>query len=205
MRRRSQLLGGSLVLLALSACGQPTTSTGPASTGGASPSPSPMAGMDHGGMGHSEATTTSETPFDATFIDSMIRHHEGAIEMARQALEEAEHPEVRELAQEIIDAQQQEIEQMQSWRQEWYPDLPPTGSMHMMDEQMIGDDTSKPFDQRFIEGMIIHHQGAIDMAREAQQQAERQEIQELATTIITDQQREIEQMEQWLREWYGVQ
>jgi uncharacterized protein (DUF305 family) len=160
---------------------------------------SPMSGMDHSMM------MDPSRPFDAQFIDSMIEHHRGAIDMAEQVLAEAEHPELRALAEAIIAAQTQEIEQMTAWRQAWYPDLAPTGGMGMgMGEMMIAEDASKPFDQRFLEAMISHHQGAIDMALMAQPMAEHQEIKDLADAIIGAQEAEIAQMQAWLQEWYGV-
>jgi uncharacterized protein (DUF305 family) len=103
-------------------------------------------------------------------------------------------------AEEIMAAQSQEIEQMTTWRQEWYPDLPPTGGLDMgMGEMKISAEESKPFDQRFMEAMISHHQGAIEMAQVARQMAEHEEIRTLAETIIAAQQAEIEQMQRWLR------
>jgi len=159
-----------------------------------------MSGMDHGAM-----TVDPARPFDAQFIDSMIEHHQGAIAMAQQALEQAEHPELKQMAEDIIAAQNQEIEQMTAWRQAWYQDLAPTGGMGMgMGEMEISSDESKPFDQRFIEAMISHHQGAIDMAKMALDMAEHQEIKTLADAIIAAQQAEIEQMQGWLQEWFGV-
>lgn len=135
----------------------------------------------------------------------MIEHHQGAIAMAQQALEQAEQAELKQMAEDVIAAQTQEIEQMTNWRQEWYPDLAPTGGMGMgMGEMMIADDASKPFDQRFMEAMISHHQGAIAMAQMAQQMAEHEEIRTLADAIIAAQQAEIEQMRGWLQAWFGV-
>ncbi len=64
----------------------------------------------------------NEEPFDKAFIDNMIPHHESAIEMAHVVLEESENPEIREIAGAIVDAQEREIEQMTSWRAEWYPE-----------------------------------------------------------------------------------
>ena len=111
---------------------------------------------------------------------------------------------VSQLAEEIIAAQNAEIEQMQAWRGEWYPDLAATGGMEMgMGEMMISEDESVPFDQRFIEAMISHHQGAIAMAEMALEQAEHEEIRMLAEDIIAAQNAEIEQMQAWLEEWYG--
>lgn len=191
----------------------------------------PMAGMDHsrmmtdtqmmtettmmsgagmisdtqmGGMDHSMMNLDPSQPFDAQFIDSMIEHHQGAIEMAEQARAEAEHAELRTLAEAIIAAQTQEIEELTTWRQNWYPDLAPTEGMGMdMGEMAISSDASKPFDQRFIEAMISHHQGAIEMAHMAQHMAEHAEIKTLAAAIITAQQAEIEQMQTWLQAWFG--
>ena len=59
-------------------------------------------------------------PFDRAFIDAMIPHHQSAIAMAGAALQHAVHPEIAELAQAIVDAQQAEIDQMTEWRAEWY-------------------------------------------------------------------------------------
>lgn len=170
------------------------------------------------GMEHSSMMTGTEVitktqmadmdpakPFDAQFIDGMIAHHQGAIKMAKQALEQAEHEELRTLAENIIAAQTQESEEMMAWRQSWYPDLPPTGGMSMnMGDMAIDTDTIKPFDQAFIEAMISHHQGAIEMAKMAQHMAEHEEIKHLADAIITAQQAEIEQLQGWLQAWYNV-
>jgi uncharacterized protein (DUF305 family) len=72
-------------------------------------------------MDDPEAFANAE-PFDLAFIEAMIPHHEGAIEMAEVALENSENEEIRVLAEEIIAAQRAEIEQMEAWREEWYPE-----------------------------------------------------------------------------------
>ncbi|MGY6530452.1 MAG: DUF305 domain-containing protein [Cyanobacterium sp.] len=58
--------------------------------------------------------------FELRFIDAMIPHHEAAVMMAQDALEKSDNPEIQALAQNIIDSQQTEIEQLQQWRGEWY-------------------------------------------------------------------------------------
>jgi uncharacterized protein (DUF305 family) len=161
-----------------------------------------MAGMDHNNMGG----MMGECSYDALFIDSMIMHHEGAITMAKQALEKAERPEIKQLSEAIITAQEREITQMQQWRTAWFPHLAETQGMGMdMGTMEVAGDASKPFDQRFIEAMIPHHESAITMAKDAQQNAERAEIKQLAGEIITAQESEIAQMRGWLNEWYGVE
>jgi uncharacterized protein (DUF305 family) len=212
----------SLLALVLGACGQQETgssdggttsgmaSATPVASGmdhGAMPSMSPsasadpMSGMDHGNMG----TETSNAPYDAQFIDSMIEHHTGAIMMAEDALKQSQRPEIKQLAQNIIDSQQKEVEQMTSWREQWYPGLAPTSGMGMdMGDMTVGGDPNQPYDQRFITAMIAHHNGAIAMAEDARTKAEHAEIKQLAEAIITAQEAEVAQLQQWEKDWFGA-
>ncbi|MDZ4720875.1 MAG: DUF305 domain-containing protein [Roseiflexaceae bacterium] len=199
------ILSGLLFLLAgiMAACGSSPAATSATSVPATPVTVAPTAdGMGHTAMpGMGDATGAS---YDATFIDSMILHHDGAISMANQALTSAEHPEIKQLAQAIVSAQQSEIGKMRDWRTAWYPNLATTQGMGMDMGAMMIADGATPFDQRFIEAMIPHHQSAIVMARDALQKAERQEIKDLAQAIITAQEAEIAQMRQWLKQWYGI-
>jgi uncharacterized protein (DUF305 family) len=82
-----------------------------------------MAGMDHGSMGMASGEMVMENGkySDERFIDAMVPHHQGAIEMAQVASEKSENLRIKELAENIIVAQKQEIEQIKQWRKEWYP------------------------------------------------------------------------------------
>lgn len=134
----------------------------------------------------------------------MIVHHQGAIGMAQQALQEATQPEIKTMAEAIIEGQQAEIDRMQSWRAAWFPDLTPIDVTGMdMGPMQVSDEAGKPFDQRFSEAMIPHHEGALAMAEDALQKAEQPEIKELAQAIINAQETEIAQMRQWRQEWFG--
>jgi uncharacterized protein (DUF305 family) len=233
MIRRSIVSALLVVTLLLSACGAVQQSAAPGATSAASVPSAAVAptttqtapavvgtttSMDHGGMTATavpEATATgmdhggmmageSNAPYDAQFIDSMIEHHEGAIAMANQALQEASRPELKTLAQAIVTAQEAEVKQLQDWRTSWYPDLTDTGGMGMdMGDMDVSGDANVPFDQRFITAMIAHHEGAIAMAKDAQQKAEHSEIKTLAQNIISAQESEITQMQQWQQEWFG--
>lgn len=73
-----------------------------------------MKGMDMGKM-----KSMSGNAFDLMFIEKMTAHHAGAITMAKEALTKAEHPEIKKMAQQIIAAQQREIDQMSAWKAAW--------------------------------------------------------------------------------------
>lgn len=72
---------------------------------------------------------TSASPFDRTFIDMMIPHHQAAIKMARTTLEKGKDPGVRDLAERVIAAQSKEIEDMNKWRAAWYGKPSPAGGV----------------------------------------------------------------------------
>ena len=81
--------------------------------------------------GHSMGGTTTDMtadidklkdadPFDKAFIEGMIAHHESAIAAAKLAEGEASKAELRQLAGEIIAAQEREITEMKAWLEAWY-------------------------------------------------------------------------------------
>ncbi len=76
-------------------------------------------------------------------------------------------------------------------------------SMNAMNDE-LADKTGDDFDKAFITQMVTHHQGAIIMASEAKQKANHQEIKDLANAIITAQQKEIDEMKGWYKNWYGT-
>ncbi len=73
-------------------------------------------------------------------------------------------------------------------------------SMEGMSDSLQGK-TGDAFDKTFLAEMIVHHEGAVEMARMAQKQAKHQQIRQLADDIITAQQRELDEMRQWQKDW----
>jgi uncharacterized protein (DUF305 family) len=173
-----------------------------------------MAGMDHGPMGMGSGGMAREMVMengkysDRAFIDAMVPHHQGAIEMAEVALENAEHEEIRSLAEDIVSAQEAEIEQLKAIKQHEFgtSEVPMEMSAGEMQAMGMTDPDAlankDPFDKAFIDAMIPHHQSAIEMAQVALAESENPEIRELARDIVDAQMREIAQMQEWRREWY---
>jgi uncharacterized protein (DUF305 family) len=73
----------------------------------------------------------------------------------------------------------------------------------MMKGMMAGLEgkTGLEFDQAFLSEMIIHHQGAVDMAKQVLATSKRPELMKLANEIIAAQTKEIEMMKKWQTEW----
>jgi uncharacterized protein (DUF305 family) len=75
-------------------------------------------------------------------------------------------------------------------------------TMAGMNAELAGK-TGDAFDQAFISEMILHHQGAVEMAQLALTNAKHQEIKDLAAAIIAAQNKEIADMKAWQQAWYG--
>ena len=172
-------------LIAISACGSSTSSdTTIAST---------PAGAD----------VPSFNDDDAMFAQMMIPHHEQAVTMSELALENTANPDVIALATAIRDAQGPEIEQMKSW-------LDGKSESHMHDMEMGGMLTEAElkelaslkdaaFDQMFLNAMIAHHEGALDMVSMIKDST-KAEVKKLYENIVTSQSAEIEAMKALLKE-----
>jgi len=184
------------------------------------PSIAQMGNMKHGNMGEmSMELGVADANFDLRFIDGMTPHHQGAVVMAKEALQKSKRPEIKKLAAAMIKAQDKEIAQMQQWRKAWYPQVSSTpmawnsqmGHMMSMSKEqkqgmMMNMDlgaADNNFDLRFINAMIPHHEGALEMAKDAQSKSKRPEIKKLAQEILSSQKVEITQMQQWRKSWYG--
>lgn len=145
-------------------------------------------------------TEAGFSPQDQNFAEMMIPHHQQAIEMADLALQKSQNEEVIALATQIKAAQDPEIVEMSSW-----PGVnPETHRGHAMDGMLSDDEMqelreadSLQFDRLFVQGMIKHHQGAIDMADEVKN-SDNEIVSNLARSIISTQRDEIQLMEDLL-------
>jgi uncharacterized protein (DUF305 family) len=152
-----------------------------------------------------EAVTSELIPDDAMFLAMMIPHHEQAVEMSQLAATNGASPEVQKLADTIASAQGPEIGQMQGL-------LEAAGALgelgkhtgHMdgllSEEQMseLKAAQGAEFDRLYLEGMIMHHEGAVAMAQNVIDSGGNATVVALAKQIIAAQTNEIEQMKQML-------
>ncbi len=177
--------------------------------------------MNHGsGMNHDMSMDLgpADADYDLRFVDAMIPHHQGAVEMAQEVLEKSQRPEMKKLAEDIIAAQNREIEQMKQWRKAWYPkanskpmawhaqmghmmEMSPEQIQAMMMKGDLGA-ADADFDLRFLNAMIPHHEGALVMAKDVLSKSKRPEMKQLAQEILSSQEKEINQMKQWRQAWY---
>jgi uncharacterized protein (DUF305 family) len=157
-----------------------------------------------------DTTSTDHNDADVVFAQQMIPHHSQALEMAQLAADRAEDPQVKDLGARIEGAQEPEIEQMQAWLEAWGED-PESEAMDGMEHgdagMMTDDDMARleaaagaEFDAMFLEMMIQHHSGAVDMAETEIADGRFPEAIELATAIKQAQEAEIDQMRRLLDE-----
>ena len=167
----------------------------------------------HSGMSHEEMTSSpgaAEAPYELQFLDTMIAHHSGAVDMAQLVATRAQHAEIKQLAKNIIADQQREIAQMKEWRRNWFGDharavnmdLPGmSNGMSEMNTDKLDELKGNAFDLEFIRQMIPHHDGAVTMAKDLLTHEPNAELHSLADNIINSQEAEIRQMREWDSEW----
>jgi uncharacterized protein (DUF305 family) len=184
-----------------------------------------MAGMDHSAMASADAAPSTKgyeaamagmmkgmmvpptgKP-DLDFMQGMIPHHQGAIDMAKVVLQFGKDEEVKAFAEKVVKAQEGEIAFMNGWLTKIDKNALPTspeaakGNTDAMDAMMLNMMVpySGDADVDFITGMIAHHQGAVDAANVALQFAKDPAVLKLAQDIATAQEGEITFMQEWLK------
>lgn len=164
------------------------------------------AGSDAPGTQEGEAFNNA----DVMFAQMMVPHHEQAIEMSDLILaEDGVDPQITDLATQIKEAQGPEIEQLTTWLEEWgAPDPDSMGTDHgsmdggSTDGMMTDDDIQALEDAEgaeagrlFLEQMIVHHKGAIEMAQTEVDAGDHEGAVEMAGNIVSSQTSEIQTME----------
>lgn len=146
---------------------------------------------------------------DTAFAKSMLGHHRGAVDMAKIELKYGTDADMRDLAQQVIDSQQPEIDTMKKWlanhpdAAEPKPETPEmqqayADGMNAMHGEMMSGIADPVPDMAFARGMLAHHIGAVDMAKVQLKYGKDEEMRKLAQQIIDAQQPEIKIMQEWI-------
>jgi uncharacterized protein (DUF305 family) len=194
-------VGTAMLALLLAAC-----ATTPGTTGDTSSTPAPQGNETREAVAHNQA--------DTEFAQMMIVHHQGALEMADMMISRASSEQVRALSERISSAQGPEIDLMVGWLDAWgeaQPDGMDMGGMDHGGMDMEGMSQQEAMmalsgvegselDRMFLEMMIAHHQGAIEMSQTHIAAGQNADALALAQAIIVAQEAEIAEMELLLTE-----
>jgi len=155
-------------------------------------------------MADMRAMNPSGNP-DHDFAAMMISHHQGAIEMAKAELVGGIDAQIRKMAQDIVAAQEKEIAEMQHSMAALPAGKPGTNAeayealMGSMGRMMHSAPASGKPDRDFVQAMIPHHEGAVEMAKVELRYGRDAKLKAMAQKIIDDQTREIAEMKAWLQ------
>lgn len=114
----------------------------------------------------------ADRTFDLRYINAMIAHHRGAMLLAEQLSKNTSRPEMKTLAQNILVDEPKAIDELYTWKKEWYSDTktvrdPIVANLGPADEK---------FDLRFLNAIIAHHEAGIVMTKETREKSSRAEI-----------------------------
>jgi uncharacterized protein (DUF305 family) len=147
--------------------------------------------------------TMGARPYDLKFIDEMTSHHAGGIKMAQLALSKSQHPEIKTMAQKMIDDQGKDIAEMAAWRSTWFGKSTDIESRSVgMNLTALENASSTDFDLMFLDSMIMHHPSAIYLGEEAQGNAQHTELKTLANEISKKQKSELKMMRKMRDTWF---
>ena len=157
-----------------------------------------MSGMDMGGdagMTNAPSASASFNEADVTFAQMMIPHHEQAVEMSDVILaKDSVDQRVLDLATQIKAGQEPEIKQLKEWLTTWGADaggMSGMGGMSASDMTALQKASGVEASKLFLEQMMLHHQGAIDMAQTELDDGQNADAKVMATGIVTTQTDEI--------------
>lgn len=151
-------------------------------------------------MKQSHSLGTADQWVDLRYVDNMIAHHLNAIYLLEQAQQQSDRQEIKDLAAAIIAADTVGIEKLYAQKLEWY-----NNDRQIIDftKTNLGTRDEK-FDLRLINALLIHHQEAIDSAKEISTKSTRNEVLNTASEVTQTLTENSQQLTQWRKEWYGI-
>jgi uncharacterized protein (DUF305 family) len=166
--------------------------------------------------GESAPVDATHNDADVTFAQAMIPHHAQALEMVEMAQDRDLPPEIEELASQIEEAQEPEIETLSGWLESWDQEVPEVegksaeemaemddmtgaedaaGMMSEMSMRQLRNAPDTAFKDVWLSLMIAHHEGAVRMAETEIAEGQNVDAVTLAEEIVNTQGAEIAVME----------
>lgn len=135
---------------------------------------------------------------DASYLKGLQGHHQQALDLARAGLA-SPREEVRTLSQAILSGMPGKIEELKTWRRDWFGDTsePPVEPVNL-------GSVDQGFDLRWVNALDRHHREAIDMAKAALKASSRNEILTLSGEIIRIDTEDLAVFAGWRKAWYGL-
>ncbi len=146
----------------------------------------------------------TKSSYDIQFIDTMIAHHRQEILMAEMAADKSQNKEIKIKALAIIESDQADIAKLQILRDEIQEKAPVAINMRLEgmsspDLQTLYSQSAKNFDKKFLNLMITHKNGAIEMAKEANKLAKNAKVKDASERISGEQVGEIAELKEMLK------
>lgn len=153
-------------------------------------------------MENMKSMQTTGNP-DNDFAAMMKAHHLSAIEMAQVEIATGTDPQIKQMAQKMLDEQQKEVAELNTFLSGHSAhgggDAFFKESMAIMNNMKMDMDHSGSIDKQFVQMMIPHHQTAIDMAKAyLKVDSHEEKIRTMANNIVSSQQKEINELQNWL-------
>jgi len=156
--------------------------------------------MQMGMSGMTALRRLSGRAFDVAFLSQMIEHHQGAVDMTRDALPTLKNAHVQKHAQNIIADQRKEIAEMRAILRRGFKTQPTQAQMNLMKHDMHAMMAMKSDgDRMFLQMMIPHHRGANEMSRLALVKSRNPKVRSLANRIFKAQTAEIADFQRLLQ------
>src|SRR5574343_825391 len=142
----------------------------------------------------------ADRTFDLRYVNAMISHHRGAMLLAEQLAKNTIRPEMKALAQNILADEPKAIDELYSWKKDWYGD---TKSVRDPIVPNLGP-AGETFDLRFLNAIIAHHEAGIVMTKETRLKSSRAQVLDNANAVEAFLSNGLETIKGLRTSWYNI-
>jgi uncharacterized protein (DUF305 family) len=136
---------------------------------------------------------------DLRYLNAMIAHHRGAMLLAEEA-QQSERDEIRNLAKDILAGEPKLIDELYTWKKEWYDD---TRTVRDPIVPKLGS-YDATFDLRFLNALIAHHESGIQMTKDIRLKSSRSTVQDNANAVEQFLTTSGVMLREWRKQWFNV-